>query len=114
DSKTGIITGSIARAGRSDVSIEARNAIGSAKSVLTIVGGEDALALTPPLGWNSWNVWGASVDDAKVRAAADAMVSSGLAAHGYQFINIDDGWEGERDPEGVLQPNEKFPDMKAL
>lgn len=114
DSKTGVITGSIARAGRSDVSIEARNAIGSAKSVLTIVGGEDALALTPPLGWNSWNVWGASVDDAKVRAAADAMVSSGLAAHGYQFINIDDGWEGERDASGVLQPNEKFPDMKAL
>ena len=55
-----------------------------------------------------------SVDDAKVRAAADAMVSSGLAAHGYQFINIDDGWEGKRDANGVLQPNEKFPDMKAL
>ena len=83
-------------------------------STLTIVGGDDALALTPPLGWNSWNVWGGSVDDAKVRAAADAMVSSGLAAHGYQFINIDDGWEGKRDANGVLQPNEKFPDMKAL
>lgn len=114
EAKTGIITGRIARAGRTDVSIEVSNAIGSAKSVLTIVGGDDALALTPPLGWNSWNVWGASVDDAKVRAAADAMVSSGLAAHGYQFVNIDDGWEGKRDADGVLQPNEKFPDMKAL
>jgi alpha-galactosidase len=114
DAATGIITGRIARAGRYDVEITAANAKGKAESTLTIVGGQDALALTPPLGWNSWNVWGGSVDDAKVRAAADAMVASGLAAHGYQYINIDDGWEGERDANGVLQPNEKFPDMKAL
>jgi alpha-galactosidase len=59
-------------------------------------------------------VWGGSVDDAKVRAAADAMVSSGLAAVGFQYVNIDDGWEGKRDADGVLQPNAKFPDMKAL
>jgi alpha-galactosidase len=114
DARTGIIGGAIARAGRYAVSITVTNPRGSADSVLTIVGGDDALALTPPMGWNSWNVWGGSVDDAKVRAAADAMVKSGLAAHGYQFINIDDGWEGKRDTNGVLQPNEKFPDMKAL
>lgn len=114
DSKTGIITGAIAKAGRTDVTLTVTNAKGTTAGALTIVGGDDALALTPPLGWNSWNVWGGSVDDAKVRAAADAMVSSGLAAHGYQFINIDDGWEGTRDANGVLQPNDKFPDMKAL
>jgi alpha-galactosidase len=114
NSGTGIISGAIGAAGRFAVPIDVSNASGTAKNVLTIVGGEDALALTPPLGWNSWNVWGGSVDDAKVRAAADAMVSSGLAAHGYQFINIDDGWEGKRDANGVLQPNEKFPNMKAL
>ena len=114
DEATGIISGTIKAAGRTDVSIEVSNPKGSARSGLTIVGGDDALALTPPLGWNSWNVWGGSVDDAKVRAAADAMVSSGLAAHGFQFVNIDDGWEGKRDANGVLQPNEKFPDMKAL
>ena len=114
DARTGIISGAIDAAGRSAVSVTVTNAHGSATRTLTIVGGEDALALTPPLGWNSWNVWGGSVDDAKVRAAADAMVSSGLAAHGYQFVNIDDGWEGKRDAGGVLQPNEKFPDMKAL
>lgn len=102
DSKTGIITGAIARAGRTDIGITVSGPKGSARSTLTIVGGNDALASTPPLGWNSWNVWGASVDDAKVRAAADAMVSSGLAAHGYQFVNIDDGWEGTRDVNGVL------------
>jgi len=114
DPATGIITGAIAREGRTAVTITATNAKGRATSTLTIVGGKDALALTPPIGWNSWNVWGGSVDDGKVRAAADAMVASGLAAHGYQYINIDDGWEGTRDAAGVLQPNNKFPDMKAL
>jgi alpha-galactosidase len=82
DSKTGVITGAIARDGRTDVEVSVTNARGRATRSLTIVGGKDALALTPPLGWNSWNVWGRSVDDAKVRAAADAMESSGLAAHG--------------------------------
>lgn len=112
--KTGVIGGSIAREGRTPVDITVTNARGRASRTLTIVGGPDALALTPPLGWNSWNVWGRSVDAAKVRAAADAMETSGLAAHGYQFVSIDDGWEGQRDKNGVLQPNEKFPDMKAL
>lgn len=114
DASTGVISGRIARDGRTDVALAVTNGRGRATGTLTIVGGTDALALTPPLGWNSWNVWGGSVDDAKVRAAADAMVSSGLAAHGFQFINIDDGWEGARDANGVLQPNNKFPDMKAL
>jgi alpha-galactosidase len=114
DHLTGIITGSLERAGRTQVALTVTGPKGEATGTLTIVGGNDALALTPPLGWNSWNVWGDSVDDARVRAAADAMVTSGLAAHGYQFINIDDGWEGQRDANGVLQPNRKFPDMKAL
>ena len=114
DSNTGVISGAIARDGRTDVEIIVTNARGKDTRTLTIVGGKDALALTPPLGWNSWNVWGQSVDGAKVRAAADAMESSGLAAHGYQFVSIDDGWEGARDANGVLRPNEKFPDMKAL
>jgi alpha-galactosidase len=114
DAAKGIISGAIANEGRTDVEITVTNARGKATRTLTIVGGKDALALTPPLGWNSWNVWGRSVDEAKVRAAADAMESSGLAAHGYQFVSIDDGWEGVRDAKGVLQPNEKFPNMKAL
>jgi alpha-galactosidase len=72
------------------------------------------LAPTPPMGWNSWNAFGAQVDDSKVRATAEAMVSSGLRDAGYQYINLDDTWEGERDSKGVLHPNKKFPDMKAL
>ena len=114
DPETGIISGSLAAEGRTQVDLTVEGPHGSAASTLTIVGGDRSLALTPPMGWNSWNVWGTSVDDAKVRAAADWMVKSGLAAHGYQYINIDDAWEGERDAGGRIQTNEKFPDMKAL
>ena len=84
------------------------------RGTLTIVGGEHKLALTPPMGWNSWNAWGGQVDADKIRAAADAMVTSGLAAHGFQYVNIDDTWEGKRDADGVLHVNDKFKDMKAL
>lgn len=72
------------------------------------------LASTPPMGWNSWNHFNKNIDDATVRAQADAMVASGLRDAGYVYINIDDTWEGERDAKGFIRSNSKFPDMKAL
>ena len=72
------------------------------------------IAATPPMGWNSWNHFHAKVDDATIRAQAEAMVSSGMRDAGYMYINIDDTWEGERDSSGVIHTNSKFPDMKAL
>jgi alpha-galactosidase len=75
---------------------------------------QTSLAKTPPMGWNSWNKFAAKIDDATIRAAADALVSSGMKAAGYQYINIDEGWEGTRDATGNLSPNKNFPDMKAL
>lgn len=74
----------------------------------------NGLALSPPMGWNSWNHFRDRVDDVVVRAAADTLVSSGLAAAGYVYVNIDDSWEGKRDAEGNITANEKFPNMKAL
>ena len=74
----------------------------------------NGLALTPPLGWNSWNKFHAKIDGATVRQIADAMVESGMKDAGYQYINIDDGWQGKRDASGRLVPNPNFPDMKAL
>src|SRR5271170_1263174 len=74
----------------------------------------DGLATRPPMGWNSWNHFRNKVDDASVRAQAEAMVSSGMRDAGYTYINIDDTWEGERDAKGNIQTNSKFPDMKAL
>ena len=72
------------------------------------------LAPTPPMGWNSWNHFACKVSGAIIRAQADAMVSSGMKAAGYEYVNIDDCWEGRRDSSGVIHPNSKFPDMKAL
>lgn len=114
DPAGGVISGAVAKVGTYDVKLSARGKNGSDTRRLRIVAGADKLALAPPMGWNSWNVWGPAVDDAKVRAAADAMISSGLAAHGYDYIVIDDTWADSRDANGEIKPNEKFPDMKAL
>jgi len=112
----GIITGSVSKAGRYKLRIDASNGRGKTSRVLTLVGGTEVAlkTLTPPMGWNSWNVWGMEVDAKKIRDAAQAMVNSGLAAHGYRFINIDDGWSGGRDDCGEIKPNEKFGDVAAI
>lgn len=72
------------------------------------------LARTPPMGWNSWNYFAEKVTDAIIRGQADAMVSKGMKAAGYVYVNIDDTWEGQRNAQGIIQTNSKFPDMKAL
>ena len=74
----------------------------------------NGLALTPPMGWNSWNHFGDRVDDPIIRETADALVKSGLAAAGYVYVNIDDCWESGRDARGNIVTNTKFPDMKEL
>jgi alpha-galactosidase len=74
----------------------------------------EMLAATPPMGWNSWNHFADKVDDKTIRAAADAMVSSGMRDAGYVYVNIDDTWQGTRDAQGNIRANAKFPDMKAL
>lgn len=75
---------------------------------------DNGLALTPPMGWNSWNKFAGRVDDVTVRAMADAMVSSGMKDAGYTYINIDDTWEGPRDAQGNITGNSKFPNMQGL
>jgi alpha-galactosidase len=72
------------------------------------------VAATPPMGWNSWNFFADKVTDKDIRAAADQLVSTGMKDAGYNYVNIDDTWEGERDASGELHTNSKFPDMKAL
>ena len=66
------------------------------------------------MGWNSWNHFACKVSDQVVRAAADAIASNGMKSAGYVYINIDDCWQGRRDANGVIQPNDRFPDMKGL
>ncbi|HKV23624.1 MAG TPA: glycoside hydrolase family 27 protein [Candidatus Acidoferrum sp.] len=71
-------------------------------------------AQTPPMGWNSWNHFGCRVTAQDVRSAADAIASNGMKDAGYVYVNIDDCWQGQRDADGRIQPNDKFGDMKAL
>lgn len=125
DVKTGIIKGKVNKKGRYEVNLTVTNKKGISKRKLTIVCG-DQIALTPPLGWNSWNCFACAIDQEKVKAAADAMVNSGLADHGWSYINIDDCWmvkpESDdsvvggkvRDDYGNMNTNKKFPDMKGL
>ena len=75
---------------------------------------DNGLALTPPMGWNSWNKFHRNIDDVTVRGIADAMVASGMRDVGYTYINIDDTWEGPRDAQGNITGNLKFPNMKGL
>ncbi|MBS1701825.1 MAG: NPCBM/NEW2 domain-containing protein [Armatimonadetes bacterium] len=114
DSTRRIITGRVKTAGVYKVRIDASGPGGKDSETLKIVAGKDKLAQTPPMGWNSWNVWGLSVDTDKVRAAADAFVKLGLADNGYTFVNVDDGWEKGRADNGEITTNERFQSIKSL
>ncbi len=113
DEATGIITGVVADKGDYPVTFTVSNKLGSNTKKFTIKIG-DLIGLTPALGWNSWNAWGLTVNDQKVRTSANAMADK-LSAHGWTYINIDDGWEAEsRNANGEIVTNQKFPDMKGL
>jgi alpha-galactosidase len=123
DCTTGIISGCAKAKGTNIVVITVMNAAGQDERQFRIVIGNQ-LALTPPMGWSSWCSLQSGASDRDIRAQADAMVSSGLVDHGYNFLEIDDGWsiklagspEGiqPRDANGNLRCNKRFPDMKAL
>ncbi|GAB2812198.1 putative Ig domain-containing protein [Ferruginibacter profundus] len=110
----GVITGKLKRSGDYKVTLVVKNKSGVAKKEFTIKCG-DVLALTPPMGWNSWNCWGLSVSDERLKASAKAMMDKGLIDHGWAYMNIDDGWEAAvRNANGEIAANKKFPDMKKL
>ena len=114
DAATGQITGNAAKAGMSQVRVTAKNAAGTATRDIKIVIG-DQIALTPPMGWNSWNSWAGNVSQDKVLQSARVMVDTGLINHGWTYINIDDTWQGKRTgPDHALMANGKFPDLKGL
>ena len=76
----------------------------------------DSLALTPPMGWNSWNCFSCNINEKQIREIADLMVSTGMKDAGYEYLNIDDCWQVGRDNEGNILVDEKnFPSgIKAL
>ncbi|HBE40923.1 MAG TPA: alpha-galactosidase [Bacteroidales bacterium] len=125
DENSGIITGKVEKAGEYPVELIARNSKGTSERPFKIIAG-GTLALTPPMGWNSWYIYYHRVSDSVMRLSADLMITSGMADYGYQYVNIDDCWAikansddpvigGEmREKNGELKTNKLFPDMKAL
>ena len=114
DPNTGHITGKLADAGKYNITLRAKNSVGQTQKKFCIIVG-DTIALTPPMGWSSWNCWGDAVSQEKVLSSARAMVEKGLSEHGWSYINIDDGWQGPRGGNfNAIQPNKKFPNMKQL
>ena len=123
--------------GNYDIEVTAANAAGTATRTIRLAVG-DTIALTPPMGWNSWNTLCYRLTADKAKAAAKAMDDSGLADHGWSYINLDDWWEMNnsgvarvemrkqdfggredvigpaRDAAGKIIPNRSFPDMKGL
>jgi alpha-galactosidase len=120
DAAAGIITGRVPKApGEMVVTLGAKNEHGADQRTFKIVVG-DTLALTPPMGWNSWYIHYTHVTEAHMRNAADVMISSGMADYGYQYVNIDDCWmkqkgdEPYRDAQGAILPNAKFPNITGM
>ena len=120
DPATGIVTGnSPAQRGDYAITFTGENARGKDSRRFKLAVG-DLLALTPPMGWNSWYIHYGRVNDHDIRVAADAMIASGMADYGYMYVNIDDYWSKEkgdtpyRDGSGRILPNDKFPDMRSL
>ena len=125
DFKTGIITGKLTKAATYNVVLKAKNTKGMTERKFRIECG-NRIALTPPMGWNSWNCFANEVSADKVKRAANAMVRSGLINHGWTYVNIDDFWENNRDSKdqslrgkfrdeaGNIVTNSRFADMKGL
>jgi alpha-galactosidase len=125
DAQTGRITGTLKDKGEFMVTLRAKNSLGRTEKPFRIVCG-DQIALTPPMGWNSWNCFAGAVSEDRVKHAADVMVRSGLINHGWTYINVDDFWQNQRDskdptlsgayrdPKGFIVPNSRFPDMKGM
>ena len=126
DPASGVITGAVEKPGAYEVTLVAANSKGKSERAWRLEVG-DRIALTPPMGWNSWNCFAHAVSDEKIRQAADAMKRSGLINHGWSYINIDDYWQTKpeeqsdatlmgpaRDAAGLILPNKRFPDMKSL
>ncbi len=114
DSATGILRGSLAETGIHEIRLRASNRRGRYRFSMLLVAAPDSLALTPPMGWNSWNIWGDTVNEERVRDAANALLDTRLADYGFHYVCIDDGWAGGRDAQGSIVPNDRFPAMPGL
>ena len=129
DAERGVLSGvAPQRKGSYDIEVTAESAKGKAVRTIRLAVG-DTITLTPPMGWNSWNIWGDNLTEGHVRAAARALDESGLGDHGWSYVNMDESWQMNnsaqnktrpelrgpaRDADGRILPNPTFPDMRKL
>ena len=125
DAARGVLTGAVAAPGTYAIRFTAANASGTATRELALVVGE-RIALTPPMGWNSWNCFAGAVTARNIRDTADVFDRSELANHGWSYVNVDDFWQIKlktddptlkgppRQPDGTMTVNGRFGDMRAL
>lgn len=110
-----IISGAALEEGCYEVTVTAENALGKTEKVLTLEIAENNILCTPLLGFTTWNAFGDSVTQENAEDTAKKMLETGLCEYGYCYVNIDSGWQHEYGGEyDAIQPNPKFPDMKAF
>lgn len=109
------IRGTAIQPGEYTIRLRAENELGSDEKNVRLKIAPDGMLLTPLLGFTTWNAIAADVSAQFVTDTAKELVSSGLSEYGYAYVNIDSGWQGEYGGElDAIQPNAKFPDMRAL
>lgn len=113
--RDGIISGQVENEGDYNVTVIASNSLGSDRVEVVFEIHKDRVQLSPLMGFTSWNAFGYAVSQKMLEDAADKMVDLGINEYGYNFINIDSGWQGEYGGKyDAVMPNEKFPDMKGF
>lgn len=115
DVKTDRLSGSVTKPGTYVIKLRAKNKAGVADRSLKLVVGEE-ISLTPPMGWNHYNIYGTRITQAQVLTQAKAMAETGLINHGWSYLNIDDGWQGYRGGvlHAIMPDTTRFPDMQGL
>ena len=115
DNNTGIISGQIQAASQYKITITVENELGKASKEVLFDIKADNICQTPLMGWTSWNAYRCNISQDKVMSVAEAMCGSGLIEYGYQYVNIDSGWQGEYGGKyDAIQPKPTFPDMSKM
>lgn len=94
DENSGIISGKVESDGEYEISVTAKNSCGTAEKKIKLMIGKNMVCRTPLLGWTSWNAFMHNVSHEKITEVARILVETGLADHGFQYVNIDSGWQG--------------------
>ncbi len=112
--ENGIIRGKTKADSEFTVTVTAKNSLGS-DTVSVLFKSKDSLLLTPLMGFTTWNAFGENVSQESVERTASLIDNLGIAEYGYNYINVDSGWQGEYGGKyNAIMPNKKFPDMKGM